>query len=97
MADEVRMTDFGLIAKAIDYFKSSPQDRKEKQLRERFVEIVNKLDSTGTNTYRPTFGSAEYSEAVDISERGWLVEIDHGFMRPTTFHRDSLHSRNRRY
>ena len=47
------MTDFGLIGKAIDYFKSAGQDRKEKKLRERLVEIVNKLDATGENTYRP--------------------------------------------
>jgi hypothetical protein len=91
------MTDFGLIGKAIDYFKGSLQNRKEKVLRERLVEIVNKLEAAGANTYRPTLGSAEYWEAVEMAKHGWLVEIDHGFMRPTTFHRDSLHSMNRRY
>jgi DNA invertase Pin-like site-specific DNA recombinase len=40
------MTDFGLIGKAIDYLKSSGQDRKEKKLRERLVEIVNKFEAT---------------------------------------------------
>jgi len=97
MPEEVRMTDFGLIEKAIDYFKSSGHDRQEKKLRERLVEIVNKLDATGENTYRPTFGPSEYGEAVEMAKRGWLVQIDFGFMRPTTFHRDSLHSGSRRY
>jgi hypothetical protein len=96
MPEEVRMTDFGLIAKAIDYFKSS-QDRKEKKLREKFVAIVNKFEATDENTYRPTFGSAEYWEAVEMAKRGWLVQIEFGFMRPTTFRRDSVHSGRRRY
>jgi len=91
------MTDFGLIGKAIDYLKSSGQDRKEKKLRERLVEIVNKLDATGENTYSPTFGSADYWEAVEMAKRGWFRQIDFGFMRPTTFRRDSLHSARRRY
>jgi hypothetical protein len=97
MPEEVRMTDFGLIGKAIDYLKSSGQDRKEKKLREGLVEIVHKLDATGENTYRPTFGSAEYWEAVEMAKRGWLVQIDFGFMRPPTVRRDSLHSGRRRY
>jgi hypothetical protein len=97
MPEEVRMTDFGLIGKAIDYFKSSGQDRNEKKLRESLLEIVHKLDATGENIYRPTFGSVEYWEAVEMAKRGWLVQIDFSFMRPTTFHRDSLHSRSRRY
>lgn len=91
------MTDFGLIGKAIDYFKSSGKDRKEKKLCERLVEIVKELEATGTNTYRPTFGSTEYREAVEMAKRGWLLRIDLGFMRPTTFHPDSLHSARRRY
>jgi hypothetical protein len=97
MPEEVRMTDFGLIGKAIDYFKSSGQDRKEKKLRERLAMIVNELQATGASTYRPTLGSSEYQEAVAMAKRGWLVQIDFGFMRPTTFHRDSLHSARRRY
>jgi hypothetical protein len=91
------MTDLGLIGKAIEYFKSSGQDRKEKRLRERLVEIVNEFEATGENTYRPTFGSAEYWEAVEMAKRGWLLRMDFGFMRPTTFRRDSLHSGRRRY
>ena len=85
-----------LIGKAIDYFKSSGQDRKEKKLRERLVVIVNELQATGASTYRPTFGSTEYWEAVEMAKLGWLVQIDFGFTRPTTFHLDSLHSRRRR-
>lgn len=91
------MTHFSFIGKAIDYFKSSVQDRKEKKLRDGLVEIVNKLETSGADTYRPTFGSAEYWEAVEMAKRGWLRKIDFGFMRPTTFHRDSLHARGRRY
>jgi hypothetical protein len=94
MPEEVRMT---LIGKAIDYFKSSGQDRKEKQLRERLVEIVKELQATGANTYRPKFGSTEYWEAVEMAKHGWLLQIDFGFMRPPTFRRDSLHSGRRRY
>ena len=36
-------------------------------------------------------------EAVEMAKRRWLLRIDFGFMRPTTFHRDSLHSARRRY
>jgi hypothetical protein len=91
------MTDFGLIGKAIDYLTTSSQDRKEKRLRERLVEIVNELQATGANTYRPTFGSTEYWEAAEMAKRGWLLKMEFGFMRPPTFRRDSLHSARRRY
>ena len=91
------MIDFGLIEKAIDYVKGSFQHRKDKVLRERFLEIFNKLEAAGTHTYRPAFGSAEYWEALEMAKHGWLVEIDHGFTRQTMFHRDSLHSFSRRY
>jgi hypothetical protein len=70
---------------------------KEKRFGERLVEIVNELQATGANTYRPAFGSAEYWEAVEMAKRGWLLKTDFGFMRPTTFHWDSLYSGRRRY
>jgi hypothetical protein len=46
------MTDFGLIGKLIDVIRSGAQTRDERQLQEKFVAIVNRLDAAGANTLR---------------------------------------------
>jgi len=65
----------------IDFVKGLAQSRDEKKLRERFVAIINELKAKGANVYAPTFGSAEYWEAMEMAKRGWLQETHFGFMR----------------
>src|SRR6266478_6208774 len=61
---ELRMTDFGLTGKLIDVLKSVHQSHDEKKFRERFVAIMNELQTKGGNVYAPAFGSEEYWEAM---------------------------------
>ena len=75
------MTDFGLTGKLIDVLKSVHQSHDEKKFRERFVAIMNELQTKGGNVYAPAFGSEEYWEAMETVKRGWLHETHHGFMR----------------
>ena len=85
------MTDFGITGKLIDFFRDKFEDRDEKKLRERFVNLVRSLSMKGGNTYTPAFGSDEYWEAEKMADRGWFKRLPpFGYMIPRFFNGGSL-------
>lgn len=76
-------SDFGMLGKAVDFWRSLSAQKQERQLQEKFVAILKRLQANHANVYNPELGSPEYWNGKEMVKRGWLIKAPiSGFMQP---------------